>query len=301
MNLEQLRYLRAVLRTGSVTAAAAQEHVAQPSVSKQLRQVERELGVALFHRVGRRVVPTDAAWTLAACAGRVLDDIDATVAALSGGGASEQRLSICATETVSDNLLPAVLSRLRGQSPGVRVTVEMLGTDDAVQRLLADAADLAIVALPLREPRLEILPLFEEDVLLVTGAGHPLASRGTIPLAAALAEPSLLFSMPGVGLRSLVEEAARGLGIALDARVELRSQRALLAMAAFGGGVAFSPSIAARGTPGTVAIRTEPALRRQVGWARRRGRHLGPIAFALLDAVAAEAARAAAGTASARL
>ena len=65
MELHQLRYLRAVVRTGSVTAAAEAEHVAQPSVSKQMRLLERELGVPLFHRVGRRVVPTDAAVELA--------------------------------------------------------------------------------------------------------------------------------------------------------------------------------------------------------------------------------------------
>ena len=55
-----------------------------------------------------------------------------------------------------------------------------------------------------------------------------------------------------------------------------------------GGGVTFAPTIAARGFPGTVAVELEPPLRRQVGWARRPGRHLGPIAFALLEAVEAE-------------
>lgn len=66
MDLHQLEYVRAVVRTGSVTRAAAEAHVAQPSVSKQIKLLERELGVALFHRVGRRV----------------LDDLHATTAAL---------------------------------------------------------------------------------------------------------------------------------------------------------------------------------------------------------------------------
>ncbi len=84
MELHQLRYLRAVVRSGSVTAAAEAEFVAQPSVSKQLRLLERELGVPLFHRVGRKVVATDAALALADCADRVFDDLAATVAAVSG-------------------------------------------------------------------------------------------------------------------------------------------------------------------------------------------------------------------------
>ena len=120
MELHHLRYLRAVVRTGSVTAAAEAEFVSQPSVSKQLRLLERELGVPLFHRVGRKVVPTEAAVALANCADRVFDEIAATVAAISGpesagGGA----LRVCATETITDNLLPPALAGF-ARLPGFR-------------------------------------------------------------------------------------------------------------------------------------------------------------------------------------
>lgn len=84
MELHHLRYLRSVVRTGSVTAAAEAEFVAQPSVSKQLRLLERELGVPLFHRVGRKVVPTDAAFALASLADRVFDDIASTLGDIAG-------------------------------------------------------------------------------------------------------------------------------------------------------------------------------------------------------------------------
>ena len=100
MELHQLRYLRAVVRTGSVTLGAAAEHVAQPSVSRQLRLLEAELGVPLFHRVGRRVVPSAAGLAMAECAGRVLEDLAATASALAGPGAGGP-LAICATETVT--------------------------------------------------------------------------------------------------------------------------------------------------------------------------------------------------------
>jgi DNA-binding transcriptional LysR family regulator len=166
----------------------------------------------------------------------------------------------------------------------------MLGTDDAIARLLADSIDLAIVALPVTAPRLEVHELFEEDVLLVVPATHDWAGRDGVPLAEALGAKDLLFSMPGVGLRALVEDAAAQHGITLTPAVELRSQRALLAMAGLGGGVVFAPANAARGVPGTAAIATRPALRRRVGWARRRGRHLGPVAFALVAEVGAAAA-----------
>src|SRR5487761_2140892 len=111
LQLHQLRYLRAVIRTGSVTAAAESEHVAQPSVSKQLRLLEEELATPLFHRVGRRVVPTEAALALSDCADRVFDDIAATTRLIADpGSAVGGTLRLCATETLSDNLLPAALS-----------------------------------------------------------------------------------------------------------------------------------------------------------------------------------------------
>jgi len=154
MELHHLRYLRAVVRTGSVTAGAEAEFVSQPSVSKQLRQLELELGVPLFHRVGRRVVPTPAALTLADCADRVFGDLAETLEEISGpDSARSGSLVMCATETVTDNLLPPALAELRRRHPRCHIRVEMLGTEDAIERLLDDEFDLALVVLPVVDSR----------------------------------------------------------------------------------------------------------------------------------------------------
>ena len=284
MELHQLRYLRAVVRSGSVTAAAEAEFVAQPSVSKQIRQLEQELGIPLFHRVGRRVVPTEAALALADCADRIFDDLAATLAAISGPeSARGGSLRMCATETVTDHLLPAALTALRARFPDCHVSVEMLGTDDSIQRVLADEVDLAIVALPLSDSRLDIHPLLEEPVLLALPPSHAWASRESVPLNEALAEPALLLSMRGHGLRALVEGAATAAGLELAGHVELRSQAALLAMVASGGGITFAPRLTIAGRTDVVAVPTAPSLSRQVGWLRRKGRHLPAIGVELLS------------------
>ena len=289
MELHHLRYLRAVVRTGSVTEAAAAEFVAQPSVSKQLRQLEQELGVPLFHRVGRRVAPTGAALALADLADRVFDDIASTLGAVAGpdsayGGA----LRICATETVSDNLLPPVLANLRRRYPRSHLQVEMLGSDDAIRRVLDDDFDLAIVVMPVNDSRLEVAPLFREPVLLAVPPGHLWAKRGVVPVGEALADPSLLLSMPGLGLRAMVDEEARRLGVTLQANLEMRSQQAILALVASGGGIAFAPGISVTHRTDVAAVALEPAQSREIGWVRRRGRHLPPIAVELLSALASE-------------
>ncbi len=283
MELHHLRYVRAVVRTGSVTAAAESEFVAQPSVSKQLRALETELGVPLFHRVGRRVVATDAAIALANCADRVFDEIAATLTTISGPESSlGGSLRMCATETVSDHLLPGALAELRRRFPRCHVAVEMLGTDDAIQRVLADEFDLAVVVMPLVDSRLDIETLLSEDVLLAVAGDHRWAKMERVPVTEALSEPNLLLSMPGLGLRAMVEEAAHTAGIGLATTFELRSQQAILALVAGGAGIALAPRMSVLNRADVVAVPLEPPLSRQIGWVKRKGRHLPRIAEELL-------------------
>jgi LysR family cyn operon transcriptional activator len=283
MELHQLDYLRAVVRTGSVTRAAEAVNVAQPSVSKQIKLLEREIGVPLFHRVGRRIQPTEAAVLLAACAERVFDDLAGTVDAIAQTASSLRgTLRLCATETVSDFLLPPALTELRRQRPGVQISIEMLGTDDAIAQVLEGAVDLAFVVLPLADSRLDIHLLMEEEILLALPAAHPWANRGRVDLADALADPSLLLSMPGHGLRAQLEQEAQVRGLRLESRLDLRSQHALLAMVACGAGITFVPAISAVPREGVVIQPLDPRITRQIGWITRRGRRLPPIAAMLI-------------------
>lgn len=292
MELHQLRYLRAVVRSGSVTRSAEVEHVSQPSISKQIKLLERELGVPLFHRVGRRVVPTEAGMLLSECAERVFEDLAATTESLAELHASLRgSLRLCATETVTDNLLPPLLARLRSQSPAIHLTIEMLGTDDSVARILADEVDLALVVLPLADSRLEIQSLFEEEIRLAVPLDHPWAKRERVDLGEALAQPDLLLSMPGHGLRAQLEAEAQARGLPLVSRIDLRSQHALLNLVVCGAGVAFAPRMSLEDYHGRLAILyLTPPLTREVGCIVRRGRRLPPIAHALLALVREELA-----------
>lgn len=290
VDLHQLEYLRAVVRAGSVTRAAEQAHISQPAISKQIRLLESELGTPLFHRVGRRVVPTEAGALLAACAERIFDDLAATTDALAQlATAARGTLRLCATETVTDNLLPLALADLQRRSPGVHVTVEMTGTDDAIARVLADDADFALVVLPLADSRLDITPLFEEAILLAVPLAHPWATLGQAPLAEALAGDALLLSMPGHGLRAQLEREAQARGLRLDGPVDLRSQRALLELVALGAGIAFAPALSLRDFAGRVAVLIpEPPLVRAVGVVTRRGRRISPAGALLLELLRAK-------------
>ena len=129
---------------------------------------------------------------------------------------------------------------------------------------------------------------FTEPILLRGRAVTPVGRRrrGAVALESALTAPGLLFSMPGHGLRSQVEEAANARGIELEARIELRSEQALLAMVAAGGGIALVPAMSVAGRTDVVGLPLDPPLDREVGWVRRPGRHLPVIGLRLLALLA---------------
>jgi LysR family transcriptional regulator, cyn operon transcriptional activator len=287
MELHQLRYLRSIVRSGSVTAAAVREHVTQPSISKQIHVLEQELGVPLFHRVGRRVLPTDAALQLVDCADRVLDDLAATAAALAGPQSSVGgSVRICATETLVNFLLPRPLVQLRRDLPGAAIHVEMLGTAEVVASVAADEVDFGLAPLPLTDSRLEVQPLLTEEVLAVVPRTHAWARRPWVQLARFLEEPGLLLSMPGMGLRAQVEAAARPLGASVASTAEVRSEAALLAMVAAGGGVTLAPRMSVLGRRDVRALPLRPRVQREIVWLRRRGRHISAAGRHLLGLLA---------------
>jgi DNA-binding transcriptional LysR family regulator len=144
--------------------------------------------------------------------------------------------------------------------------------------------DLAIVVLPLADSRLDIHPLFEEEILLAVPPSHTWAARDAVPLAEALARPDLLLSMPGHGLRGQIEREAQALGLRLEGRLDLRSQRALLEMVARGAGVCFAPRISTHEFARRLhAVSLAPPLTRQIGWIARRGRRVPPVGMLLID------------------
>jgi DNA-binding transcriptional LysR family regulator len=84
-----------------------------------------------------------------------------------------------------------------------------------------------------------------------------------------------------------VDAAALEFDVEVAGQVEMRSQQALLSLVAMGGGIALAPRVSVRGREDVAAVPLDPPLRRQLGWVRRRGRHLSPVARALLEELAA--------------
>lgn len=274
MELHQLRYFVAVAERQHFTRAAADLGVAQPSVSKQIRRLEADLGDALFDRTPGSVSLTDAGAVLLPWAKRVLADLDAARAEVAGLASLEGgRLSVGATPSVSTVLLPPVLAEFHRIHPGVTLAVHEAGSRDLVRRLEAGDLDVALVVLPVpHEDLLATTAVLQEDLVLAVPVGHPLARRRAVRIAELRGVPLVMFR-EGYDLRTTTIAACEAAGFHPVFAVEGAEMDGVLRMTAAGIGVAVVPGIVVeRGGP-LVAVRlTEPTLSRSIGLAHHRGR-----------------------------
>jgi LysR family cyn operon transcriptional activator len=178
MELRHLRYFAALAETLHFTRAADRTHVTQSTLSHQIKQLEEELGVRLFDRVGKRVVITEAGDTLLAQILPALKQIDLAVTALHAApGSTVGTIRIGATYSFNTRLVPQCIASFLARNPGIRVTAEELSQTKIVERLEAAELDLGIAYRPTENHDLWFEPLYNEEMVLVVANDHPLAKR----------------------------------------------------------------------------------------------------------------------------
>lgn len=179
MELEQLRHFLKVAELASFTRAAEQLGMSQPALSRSVARLEEELGRPLFERQTRRIVLTDSGGLLVDRARKMLALADDTKAEIRDD-ADAGRIRVAAIPTVAPYFLPASLQRFQKEFPRVQVIVQEDTTDQLLKKVADGDVELAIAAQPIVAKHLEVEPLFEEELLLVTGRNHPLARKKVI-------------------------------------------------------------------------------------------------------------------------
>jgi LysR family hydrogen peroxide-inducible transcriptional activator len=242
VDVRQLAALVAIDDHGTFSAAAKALYTVQSNVSSHIARLEKELGTVLVDRArggltedGGRVVER------ARRVLRELDDIAAEMALRGGDVVGDVRLGMLGT--TARWLLARLLAEMSARHPQVRVIVAEGSTSGLIPAVLAGQHDAAIVHLPVDEPELAIEPLFAEDLVLLAGDGHPLATRTTIHLAE-LAGHRLLLPPPGSALRRVLDRAVLAVGAQLHAEAEVDGVRLLAALVADGHGAAIVPATA---------------------------------------------------------
>ncbi|MFH7600515.1 LysR family transcriptional regulator [Streptomyces racemochromogenes] len=274
MQFQQLVYFVAVAETRHFTRAAEREHVAQPSLSQQIKALERELGAELFSRARGNIALTDAGEALLPLARRILADADtARLEVQELLQLRRGRVRLGATPSVCTGMLPGVLRAFHTAHPGIELLIEEGGSLDLVRELARGVLDLALIVLPLppSAPPLTTVELLTEDLVVVSSRDlPPPGGGGELGIADLREEPMVMFRH-GYDLRDLTVGACRAAGFEPVFTVEGGEMDAVLGFVRAGLGVAVVPEmVVEHGGPG---LRATPLagspLRRTIALAHR--------------------------------
>lgn len=241
---QQLRAFEATARLMSVTQAARELHVSQPTVSVQLRELAALVGEPLFEPVGRGIRLTPAGEALqstvseiAICWQRFEDQLGALHGLLRG------RLRIAAV-TTAEYFVPDLLGPFAALHPGVDIDLAVENRDRVIARLHRQADDLAVMMLPPAELPLQSLPFLDNPLIVIAAGGHPLAhSLQPLPLSA-LSQERWLMREAGSGTRLVAERHFADHGFAPRIAMSLGSNEAIKHAVGAGLGLAVVSALA---------------------------------------------------------
>jgi len=284
MLMAHLQSFIEVARQGSVSRAAEQLFITQPALTARLKALEGDLGVELFVRTPRGVKLTDAGRAYLPYAERALAVVaegQQAMANLRDGNTGE--LLIAAAPAVSTYVLPAILKSFRAAYPSVRLGVRTGHTEEVLDMVLRGEAHIGI-GRPIRHHEIELIPVLDDEMLLVVSARHPFASRGKVRIDELAAERLILFDRTS-SYHELTSSLFRQAGVVPASVMELDNVEAAKKMVQQGLGVALLPRMALATELRSRSLRPvkllgAPAVRRPIVALRRRdaGPAVGPVA-----------------------
>ncbi len=246
MELRHLRYFLAVAEEGNFTRAAGKLGIGQPPLSQQIRDLEREVGAALFHRVphGAELTAAGAAFLGEAKASLAAAE-KAKLAAQSANRGETGRLSLGFTASSAFNpVVSTTIRRFRARWPEVQLSLTEMNTLALMQKLERGELDATFMRPSLDDPtgiRLRRLP--DEPMVIALPTSHPMARRSELPLAALADEPFILFPrLVGLSLYDDVVLACRKAGFELTVAQEAPQISSVVNLVAADLGVSIVPA-----------------------------------------------------------
>ena len=238
VTLKQLRALRAVSDTGSVTAAARELFVTAPAISMQIRQFEQNAGLPLLERAADKFVLTAVgreALRAAQAVDAAIDEFETTLQTLRGGVAGRVSVGLVST---AKYFAPRMVGAFAKSHPGVKVSMTVGNREEMLQGLRDFSIDIAIMGRPPEDHSCAADPIGDHPHLIVAEPGHRLARRRRID-PALLADETFVVREPGSGTRSLMERFLEQAGVAPTFGLEIDSNETIKQAVMAGLGVAF--------------------------------------------------------------
>ncbi|MFF0815626.1 LysR family transcriptional regulator [Rhodococcus sp. NPDC003318] len=286
MDFRQIEYFLAVVEQDGINGAAAALGVAQPTVSQSLRGLERELGVQLFHRIGRGMVLSAAGRSLVGPSRQVLRDVTAARDMLAGGAGGDLagRLDVMAFPALATGTIIDLIARFRTTYPKVTVQLADLRDEAASASLIRDGhCEFVVAHLPIDGEGLEVIELGAQEFWLVYPPGTELA-EGPVRLAE-LPDIPMVFVPRGGSLGDTIEEAIHDAGAHPSPAVIIEHREARLPLVLSGvGGSLMERSVAESVRDRAVVRRCEPSFTRAFGLAYDPAT-LSPVGRAFVESI----------------
>jgi DNA-binding transcriptional LysR family regulator len=272
VTLQQLAYFVALADVGSFTGAADSLRVAQPTLSRQVKALEDELGSPLVQRSRHAMVLTPAGEAVLPLARRMLADMESARTAVAElVGLARGRVRVGATPSLCVGVIADVLRTFHGRHPAIALELAEGGSQLLVESLQHNEIDVALVVVPAQglDPGLELTPVLRERLSVASpSTEQPPSSRGSMTVRE-LARRSLVVPRRGYDVREVTLAACADAGVAPRFAVEGGEMDAVLRLVEAGTGVAVVPDIVFTGRPRLLRTALTPALYRTVALARR--------------------------------
>jgi len=224
--LSQLSVFEAVARHSSFTRAAEELHLAQPTVSVQVKKLAETVGLPLFEIVGKRVQLTAAGRELYAAVQDIFDGIgrvEERLSRLRAPGTGSLRIAV---STTAKYFAPRILAKFCERFPGIDIALAVMNRQQLLDRLASNVDDFCILSNPPDEIDVAMHTLLPNPTGVFARADHPLAARRKLRFADVAAEPFLIRET-GSGTRLIAEQLFAAHGVAPKVRMELGSNEAI--------------------------------------------------------------------------
>jgi len=241
MDFYQLAYFRKVAETSSLSRAAAELHITQPAVSKQIRSLEDELGERLFDRIGKKVFLTRAGEVLLTHVDRILRSVDEAKTAVRDLSAEcSGELVIGTSDHISIHRLPDVLKACITAFPKIDLKLRCHRSETILELVAKNQVDLAVIKLQKTPPNITSRVIWKDPMSLVVPVGHPLTSAKRVRLKD-IVQHGMILTEHATETRKMVDDVFAAQGLTPNVAMEVAYIETIKSLVRTGLGIAILP------------------------------------------------------------
>jgi LysR family transcriptional regulator, low CO2-responsive transcriptional regulator len=284
--LHQLKVFEATARHGSFTRAAEELFLTQPTVSMQVKQLTKAIGLPLFEQVGKRLYLTDAGRELFSTCQEIftnLEQLEMSIANLKGMKQGRLRLAVI---TTAKYFMPRLLGPFCQLYPGIDVSLTVTNHERVLDRLMNNQDDLYVMTQLPDQVDIKAHPFLDNPLVVLAPKTHPLAAQKNIPLKRLVEEPFIMRE-PGSGTRQAVQKLLDEHNFSVKVRLELGSNEAIKQAIAGGLGLSILSRhvLSMEGTDGVLTVLDVEGFPIERQWyaVYLNGKQLSVVASTFLD------------------